>query len=105
MNRRLDTNGATLYTTVEPCSFYGRTPACAHSIISWGIQRVVVAIRDPHPRVSGAGINVLRSNGITVSEGVCRHQVEEYLSDWLVNYNKCGNESTDLISDVIQGRS
>src|ERR1700704_3671288 len=52
--------GATMYSTLEPCSFHGRTPACSRSIAERGIARVVIGMRDPHPRVNGAGTLILR---------------------------------------------
>jgi diaminohydroxyphosphoribosylaminopyrimidine deaminase/5-amino-6-(5-phosphoribosylamino)uracil reductase len=72
-----------LFTTVEPCSFYGRTPSCAKSILQYGISKVVIGIRDPHPKVNGAGISILRDAGIEVVEGVCEVRVREYLQNWL----------------------
>src|SRR5687767_2354795 len=48
--------GATLYSTLEPCSFFGRTPPCADAIVDAGIARVVVGLEDPDPNVSGNGI-------------------------------------------------
>jgi diaminohydroxyphosphoribosylaminopyrimidine deaminase / 5-amino-6-(5-phosphoribosylamino)uracil reductase len=75
--------GATLYTTVEPCSFSGRTPACALTIVSKGIARVVTGIRDPHPRVNGRGIEQLRAGGIEVVEGVCSDAIASSLGVWL----------------------
>src|SRR5512140_2196223 len=45
--------GATLYSTLEPCSFHGRTPACSRAIAERGIACVVIGMRDPHPRVDG----------------------------------------------------
>src|SRR3954471_17453224 len=41
--------GATLYTTLEPCSHHGKTPPCADAIISAGVSRVVSALEDPNP--------------------------------------------------------
>jgi diaminohydroxyphosphoribosylaminopyrimidine deaminase/5-amino-6-(5-phosphoribosylamino)uracil reductase len=75
--------GATLYTTVEPCSFIGRTPACARTIVDKGIARVVTGIRDPHPRVDGRGIAQLRAGGVEVVEGVCAAAIASSLHGWL----------------------
>jgi len=58
--------GATLYTTLEPCSHEGRTPACTDAIVRAGIRRAVVASGDPNPIVDGAGLARLREAGIDV---------------------------------------
>ena len=78
-----DVRGADLITTVEPCSFHGRTPACASAIVEWGIGRVIIGIRDPHPRVNGAGLLILRDAGIDIIEGCCAEDVRRYLEPWL----------------------
>ncbi len=65
------TRGATLYVTLEPCSHHGRTPPCAPLVRQSGITRVVVATRDPDPRVSGRGLALLRRAGVAISTGVC----------------------------------
>lgn len=62
--------GATLYVNLEPCNHTGRTPPCTEAILAAGIQRVVVGMVDPDPRVSGSGIERLRQNQVEVTVGV-----------------------------------
>ena len=62
--------GATIYTTLEPCSHFGQTPPCADAIIAAGITRVVSALDDPNPEIAGEGYRRLRAQGITVVTGV-----------------------------------
>lgn len=62
--------GATLYVTLEPCAHHGATPPCVDAIIAGGIARVVTAMEDPDPRVSGDGHARLREAGIEVIVGV-----------------------------------
>ncbi len=66
--------GATLYVTLEPCCHHGKTPPCVDAIIASGIRRVVAAIEDPNPRVSGQGIARLKSAGIEVEVGVLEEE-------------------------------
>ncbi len=62
--------GATLYVTLEPCSHYGKTPPCAEAVIKAGITRVVAAMKDPNPLVSGNGFARLKKAGIKVQVGL-----------------------------------
>lgn len=62
--------GATAYVTLEPCSHYGRTPPCANALVDAGIARVILAMEDPNPMVSGRGCAVLEQAGITVQTGL-----------------------------------
>jgi len=79
--------GATLYATLEPCSFHGRTPACARAIVGAAIARVVIGLRDPDPRVDGAGVRMLRESGVEVIEGVCGPTIEASLAPWIATYH------------------
>lgn len=58
--------GATVWVTLEPCAHFGRTPPCCDALIQAGIARCVVALRDPHPAVAGAGMAKMRAAGIDV---------------------------------------
>ena len=69
--------GATAYVTLEPCSHYGKTPPCAEMLAASPIERVVVGMTDPNPKVSGRGIARLREAGKTVSTGVLRQNCED----------------------------
>ena len=62
--------GATLYVTLEPCCHVGRTGPCTRRIIAAGIGRVVAAMRDPNPLVSGRGFDQLRASGLQVEVGL-----------------------------------
>ncbi len=79
--------GATLYSTLEPCAFHGRTPACARSIAERGVARVVIGMLDPHPRVDGEGIRILQAAGVEVIEGVCEGEVRRQLGSWVLEHH------------------
>ncbi len=62
--------GAEMFVTLEPCSHYGKTPPCTEAIMTAGLKRVVVAMRDPFERVRGRGLAALRKAGIRVETGL-----------------------------------
>lgn len=65
-----DAKGATAYVTLEPCSHHGKTPPCCDALIKAGVSRVVAAMQDPNPQVSGSGLEKLKAAGIEVSCGI-----------------------------------
>ncbi len=68
--------GATVYVTLEPCCHRGRTPPCTEALIEAGVARVIAAMPDPNPCVSGQGLERLRSAGIAVEVGLMQAQSE-----------------------------
>ena len=76
-------DGVTAYVTLEPCSFIGRTPACADALVNSGIKHVVIALIDPDERNSGRGISILKQSGIEVEVGLCEEQVASFLKPYL----------------------
>lgn len=76
-------HGATLYTTLEPCSHTGKTGPCTQAIVLAKIARVVVGVIDPDKHVAGNGIKQLRDAGITVDVGIEQTLVEQQLAPYL----------------------
>ncbi len=72
-----DPLGGTLYVNLEPCCHRGKTPPCVDRIISSGIKKVFVSIKDPDKRVSGKGIRLLEDAGIEVNLGLCENEALE----------------------------
>jgi diaminohydroxyphosphoribosylaminopyrimidine deaminase/5-amino-6-(5-phosphoribosylamino)uracil reductase len=69
--------GATAYVTLEPCSHFGRTPPCADALIDAGVVRVVAAMSDPNPLVSGRGMERLRASGVITELGLLEDEAQE----------------------------
>ena len=69
--------GATLYTNLEPCCHWGRTPPCTEALINAGITHVYIAEVDPNPSVAGKGIQRLQNAGIHVHVGLCEQAASD----------------------------
>lgn len=83
-------HGATLYITLEPCSHRGRTGPCAKAVVEAGVRRVVYAMQDPNPLVSGRGLECLRKAGIEVSLAAEYTAAAERLNEAFVHFMRTG---------------
>src|SRR5208282_1826652 len=81
--------GATLYVTLEPCNHTGRTAPCSEAVIAAGVKRVVAAMQDPNPAVSGGGFAKMRDAGIEVECGLLEEQartMNEAFACWILTH-------------------
>jgi diaminohydroxyphosphoribosylaminopyrimidine deaminase/5-amino-6-(5-phosphoribosylamino)uracil reductase len=81
--------GATLYVNLEPCNHTGRTPPCTRRIVEAGLQRVVIGMRDPNPKVTGGGAEFLKAQGVEITCGVCAEPARE-LNEVFIKYIRTG---------------
>jgi diaminohydroxyphosphoribosylaminopyrimidine deaminase/5-amino-6-(5-phosphoribosylamino)uracil reductase len=87
--------GGTLYINLEPCSHQGRTSPCVDAVIAAGIRRVVCAMQDTNPKVSGAGIAKLRAAGIQVDVGLFEKEAKK-LNESFAKYIRTGTPLVTL---------
>ena len=73
-NLKKNPEGGSIYVNLEPCCHEGKTPPCVKRIISSGLKKVFVSIKDPDKRVSGQGIDQLKKAGIEVDLGLCEEE-------------------------------
>lgn len=96
--------GATVYVTLEPCCHWGRTPPCTDTLIKAGIARVVIAQRDPDPRVNGEGIARLRAAGIMVDEGLLSEEAAEITAGFATRVRHGRPLVTLKLASTLDGR-
>ncbi len=77
-----DPRGATAYVTLEPCNHHGRTPPCTEALLAAGIERVVVAMRDPNPQAA-RGADRLRAAGVEVDIGLREDEARDLNPGWI----------------------
>jgi diaminohydroxyphosphoribosylaminopyrimidine deaminase/5-amino-6-(5-phosphoribosylamino)uracil reductase len=82
-------HGATLVTTLEPCTHHGKQPPCTDLIIASGVVRVIVGLRDPNPEAAG-GLEKLRAAGLKVVEGVAADEVARQNFRFLRRFSETG---------------
>ncbi|HUB97987.1 MAG TPA: bifunctional diaminohydroxyphosphoribosylaminopyrimidine deaminase/5-amino-6-(5-phosphoribosylamino)uracil reductase RibD [Stellaceae bacterium] len=96
--------GATAYVSLEPCCHWGKSPPCADALASAGVTRVVAAMEDPDPRVSGQGFARLRSAGIAVETGLCAAEAAEINAGFLMRLKKGRPLVTLKFATTLDGR-
>ncbi|HEY8055860.1 MAG TPA: bifunctional diaminohydroxyphosphoribosylaminopyrimidine deaminase/5-amino-6-(5-phosphoribosylamino)uracil reductase RibD [Terriglobales bacterium] len=74
--------GAALYVNLEPCCHTGRTPPCVEAVIAAGIERVVVGMCDPNPRVGGEGLRRLAAAGVKVESDCLGREAQRLNEDF-----------------------
>lgn len=96
--------GATAYVTLEPCSHHGKTPPCADALIAAGVARVVIALGDPDPRVSGQGVERLRAAGVKVTTGVLEAEARAAQIGFLTRITQNRPMVTLKLANSLDGR-
>ena len=97
--------GATAYVTLEPCSHHGETPPCADALVRAGVVKVVAAVEDPDPRVSGRGFAKLREAGIAVETGVLTKEASDLNAGFFLRVTEGRPLVTLKIAQSLDGRT
>ncbi len=96
--------GATVYVTLEPCAHHGSTPPCAEALVAAKVSRVVAALEDPNPQVSGKGFDILRAAGIDVSMGCCAAEARAAHAGFLSVQTQKRPHVTLKLASTLDGR-
>lgn len=96
--------GATAYVSLEPCAHHGKTPPCAAALVAAGVARVVTAMTDPDPRVSGAGHRLLEEAGVAVTTGVLENEARRDHAGFVLNRTQGRPVLTLKLALTLDGR-
>ena len=100
-----DAVGATAYVTLEPCSHQGKTGPCADALVQAGVTRVVVALSDPNPLVSGAGLEKLRMAGIAVECGLLENEARSVIPGYIARMSRGRGRIRAKLAMSLDGRT
>lgn len=100
-----DFAASTFYVTLEPCSHTGRTPPCCDALTALSPQRVVIAMQDPNPKVSGQGISTLQKHGIKVELGLMAHEAALLNPGFIKRMTQCLPYVRMKIASSLDGRT
>ncbi|HEY7776140.1 MAG TPA: bifunctional diaminohydroxyphosphoribosylaminopyrimidine deaminase/5-amino-6-(5-phosphoribosylamino)uracil reductase RibD [Kineobactrum sp.] len=100
-----DARGATAYVTLEPCSHHGKTGPCADALVVAGVSRVVAAMEDPNPQVSGQGLARLRAAGIETQCGLLQAQAERVIPGFIARMRRGRGRVRAKLAMSLDGRT
>jgi diaminohydroxyphosphoribosylaminopyrimidine deaminase / 5-amino-6-(5-phosphoribosylamino)uracil reductase len=100
-----DAAGATAYVTLEPCSHTGKTGPCADALVSAGVSRVVAAMEDPNPQVSGDGLDTLRAAGIAVEVGLLETEARKVIPGFIARMSRGRGRVRAKLAMSLDGRT
>ena len=96
--------GATCYTTLEPCAHHGETGPCADALIEARIARAVIALEDPDSRVAGRGNAMLEAAGIEVARGCMEREARAFNAGFLSRVERGRPHVTLKLASTLDGR-
>ena len=102
ISEQVDLTGATVYTTLEPCTY--RSPnkiPCAERLIKAGVSTVYIGSYDPNPRVYRQGWRRLRDAGISLHDfpSDLRTRIHKLNIEFLGNYSHRQRDSGEVTFD------
>jgi len=97
--------GATCYVTLEPCAHTGKTKPCVEALVNSGITKVIAAMQDPNPKVSGNGFEILRLSGIEVNHGLLQGQAKKLNKGFISRIEKNKPWVTLKLAMSLDGRT